>query len=286
MDLKKEILKCIVKNSALSEIIKMFYDSPLIRVDELFSKVVESKKNIESLNFLISNGFLVRTGNYFKAVNNTWKIAYALKSYEVAKVYLDKFFVDELLMQGNVLDLGCGGGAYAAYLNSSKKDSIIGVDIDEDLIYIAKMKNKNCQFLIADAHALPFRSGTFNFVLSLLLLPYVNEEKVIHEISRVLLKEGIIFLRLHGPGLYLENAFKRRRAGILSRMINLFIMFNTFIYYLTGKKIINNTFQSKSKVQKLLKDHGFLILKVNDESKYAGLPTLWNVMAKKVVSSK
>jgi hypothetical protein len=54
----RTLLKCIVENSTVSEIIKMFYDSPLIRTDELFSKVGKDKKNVESLNFLIFNGFL------------------------------------------------------------------------------------------------------------------------------------------------------------------------------------------------------------------------------------
>ena len=69
-----------------------------------------------------------------------------------------------------MLEIGCGSGAVSKHSYDKYKLNVTGTDVDEDQIEIAKMSTKdlkNINFLFADATNLPFRSKSFDIVLSI-----------------------------------------------------------------------------------------------------------------------
>ncbi len=99
------------------------------------------------------------------------------------------------LTGGTILDIGCADGVFTnVVLAKSKANKIIGVDVLKHSIAWAKnhwKKNKKMSFRVADAHKLPFKTGTFEAVVALEVLEHVfDPQKVVNEIKRVLKKDG------------------------------------------------------------------------------------------------
>ena len=88
-----------------------------------------------------------------------------------------------------VLDVGCGTGHLAvSVLERSASATVHGIDLAPVYIEYARSRNHNprLEFRVGDACALPFPGGTFDRVLSLLLLHFVpRPHDAIAEIRRV-----------------------------------------------------------------------------------------------------
>lgn len=100
--------------------------------------------------------------------------------------------------RGKILDVGCGTGAYFKYF---KGDEIFGVDLEEKYLRaIDKKKYPNKKIVLkkADIRNLPFKDNTFDFVMSSLVLEYMQTEKdfkkAISELQRVLKKDGMLIV--------------------------------------------------------------------------------------------
>ncbi len=94
--------------------------------------------------------------------------------------------------KGLVLDLACGSGRFVALLQK-KERTIVGVDISMDMLKIAKEKNNNAFFVLADAISLPFKNNTFTHTISLKALPHIPQlKKALKEIGRVTKKEAVL----------------------------------------------------------------------------------------------
>lgn len=96
-----------------------------------------------------------------------------------------------------ILDVGCGTGAYDRVL-ANMGHEVIGIDYSEYAIYkaVEKSKGKDIQYLISAVPYLPFKNESFDLVICIGVLQYVeNEQAVICEIKRVLKNnEGILIL--------------------------------------------------------------------------------------------
>jgi ubiquinone/menaquinone biosynthesis C-methylase UbiE len=88
------------------------------------------------------------------------------------------------------LDVGCNAGLYTKMLHDYQMN-VCGVDIAESLIREAKITYPFIDFIHADAHYLPFKNSSFDFVVSFGLLQCVSDwRKAIQEISRILRPGG------------------------------------------------------------------------------------------------
>lgn len=101
--------------------------------------------------------------------------------------------------KGAILDIGCADGTFSeVILRSTGASRFVGIDVVDHLIadnnrYFSQ--NKNMQFLVADAHELPFPDHTFDAVFALEVMEHVeNPGKVLQEIKRVLKPTGYIVL--------------------------------------------------------------------------------------------
>ncbi len=100
-----------------------------------------------------------------------------------------------------LLELGCGPGFYACRLSSEMPTlETTGVDLSHNLIARATSRARsldlrNCTFQHADAHALPYASGSIDaIVVSRLFLIVPEKEGIVSEIFRVLRPHGRCFI--------------------------------------------------------------------------------------------
>lgn len=105
------------------------------------------------------------------------------------------------LKSKKVLDAGCGNGYLTRKMAKSAKQ-VIGVDITEELIEIAKNKDnpQNVEFIQANLESLPFVDGYFDSILSNLVLVDIERlDKVIHELGRVIRRSGDLVVSILHP---------------------------------------------------------------------------------------
>ncbi len=97
------------------------------------------------------------------------------------------------LPRGKALEIGSGTGHWTKFFKHLGFD-IIGVDICDKMIEIAKKKLPNIQFIKADATDLPFDDETFDYVFAITVFEFIeNQDKAFQEAFRVL-KTGGYFL--------------------------------------------------------------------------------------------
>lgn len=100
-----------------------------------------------------------------------------------------------------LLELGCGPGFYACRLSEEFPNlRTTGVDLSFSLIQRARdraaaRRLSNCSFQRADAHSLPYASGSIDcIVVSRLFLIVPDKEGIVREIFRVLKPRGLCFI--------------------------------------------------------------------------------------------
>ncbi len=131
--------------------------------------------------------------------------------------------VVEHLPRGRVMDVGTGPGYLPieiAKLND--KIEIIGIDLSPKMIQLAKANARersveNVEFQLADANKLPFRDGSFDFVISTgALHHWCNPAQVFSELNRLLRKEGyawIYDLRRDARSEEISDSLGKRAPG-------------------------------------------------------------------------
>ncbi len=104
----------------------------------------------------------------------------------------------DLPKASRVLDVATGTGEQA-YAFAERGFNVVGVDLSEDMLEVAKKKKKNgkAEFEMADATRLPFENESFDascvsFALHDMIVPI--REKVLTEMSRVTKKNGTLII--------------------------------------------------------------------------------------------
>lgn len=97
-----------------------------------------------------------------------------------------------------ILDVGTGTGFFARMI-AKRKAKIIGIDMSENMLKIARELSKNeklkMRFLKGNAEDLPFKDSTFDKIIAIDLIEHLkNPEIFIREASRVLKNDGKIVL--------------------------------------------------------------------------------------------
>ena len=101
----------------------------------------------------------------------------------------------DLLKQinGKVLEVGCGAGAFTRAVKKYRPDlKITGSDIDSKSIKLAKKTDSINSYVQADINKLPFNSSSFDTVLAFDVIEHLkNPRQAFSEINRVLKKNGV-----------------------------------------------------------------------------------------------
>ena len=91
---------------------------------------------------------------------------------------LDQFAI------GKILDIGCGSGIYAHYLQQ-KGYQVTAIDQQKQFIQQAQKKYKQVIFQQASALKLPFKNQSFDTAILFDILEHVDDVKVLQETTRV-----------------------------------------------------------------------------------------------------
>lgn len=136
--------------------------------------------------------------------------------------------LDDLKIEGNILDIGCGNGNLCELL-SDNKYNYYGIDYSIDAIETAKEKyknNKNANFWHMSADKLEFDNEFFDFIIIKAVLTVIDSSEkrknIMSEINRTLKKNGYVYIadfaqtwhnRLY-RNRYIENYKKTNELGL------------------------------------------------------------------------
>ena len=113
-----------------------------------------------------------------------------------ATVGRDKHWKKNILtkIQGNtVLDLASGTGILSEMIkDSSEAVQVLSLDLSFEYVKISKNRRKIQSVVNANAEILPFRNKSCDCIVSSYLAKYVDIDKMVAEISRVITPNGII----------------------------------------------------------------------------------------------
>ncbi len=154
---------------------------------------------------------LVRTG-YNKVAEKLQEIS-SLEKEGSAKLNLLANFTSRVPLGGLVLDAGCGNGVYSRYL--SDKFKVIGVDISEKQIELARQNAPKAEFICEDMTKISFSTEFFDGILSYYAIIHVPRDEhygLLSSFYRMLKFNGFVLLIFHtnnDPESYAENFFDR-----------------------------------------------------------------------------
>jgi len=175
---------------------------------------------------------------------------------------LDPIIFKYLKSNTKILDAGCGFGKTIFELYHEGYKNVSGVDINENGIKFAKSKFQelgvNLDFRVNDANSLTYNNETFDFMINQAFWTTIigKEEriKIIKEFSRVLKKDGIIYIadfgrtwnQTHYRKVYTEGIKKKLETGT-------FKVFNKK----TGEFMYLAHHYTKHELKQLLEEGGF-----------------------------
>ncbi|MDR2835506.1 MAG: class I SAM-dependent methyltransferase [Bacteroidales bacterium] len=137
--------------------------------------------------------------------DNLNDLYYSYTFSQIDKTLINYFQIDDT--QSNkplALDVGCGTGIQSLRL-AKLGYKVIGIDISENLVNIAKQKLKNsgiddAEFYLINAESIPFEDNFFDVVNCCgPTLPFIEKwQQTLSEISRVLKPNGKFLLEVEG----------------------------------------------------------------------------------------
>jgi len=159
-----------------------------------------------------------------------------------------------------VLDLGCGTGNLPIRAGVSAKDEVIGVDIAEEALAIARKRFPERAFCLASAEELPFASGSFDRVVSAVALPYMDIRQALAEANRLLVPGGSVFFSLH-PLRFTLSELRRAFPRIVPTLYRIFVILNGIVLHVAGRVLTlrgrRESFQTRRGIRRLLERSGF-----------------------------
>ncbi|MGP1507040.1 MAG: class I SAM-dependent methyltransferase [Campylobacter sp.] len=89
-------------------------------------------------------------------------------------------------IKGNLLEIGCGIGFFTNILNNSLKDiNLVAVDISDIAINKARIKYPNISFNVDSLPNLNFKYNTFDCVMAIEMLYYLDDTKKLKSIDKI-----------------------------------------------------------------------------------------------------
>jgi ubiquinone/menaquinone biosynthesis C-methylase UbiE len=186
-----------------------------------------------------------------KSINSLTRQAYNLTAQKYHDLFhnemnekeYDRKLLDSLAARFNkdliVCDAGCGPSAHIGRYLFEKGIKVIGVDISEKCVEIAKLYNPDMKFEIADIGAMPFENNSFDGLISyysIINTPKIYMNRLFTEFNRVL-----------KPGGYLLVAVK---VGIAEGYIGDLLGIKTKIY---------NSLFTQDEIVNFFKESGFQV---------------------------
>jgi len=185
-------------------------------------------------------------------------------------LWLDKY--DNMLIKSidvPIIDLGCGFGNNTLYLKERGYE-VIACDFSEEALKVLSNLFNNLNVKCFDMQdGLPFENSTARVIISDLSLHYFSwkdTQKILKEISRVLMKDGILLCRFNsindrnygaGQGIEIEENF----------------------YDIDGNL---KRFFSEEQLRELFKDWDIQYIEESEMNRYNNIKIAWEIAIKKI----
>lgn len=164
-----------------------------------------------------------------------------------------------------VLDLGCGSGRGLASWGVTASDEVTGLDIDNSRLVTAKVRFPNRTYLQGAGECLPFEDESFDHAISAVALPYMNIQKTLAEIHRILVPGGGLSLSLHLPTFTIAELLHNAIPKPVPTLFRLYVMANGLLFHCTGRTVgflraRTESFQTERGMRVALNRAGFVNL--------------------------
>lgn len=120
-----------------------------------------------------------------------------------------------------ILEIGCGTGEYTKHLAQKlPKSKIIGLDISDKMIKIAKAKCKkypNTSFVVNSAYDTGFKPNSFDVVCGFYVLHHLEIFRIRKELKRILKPGGIFFF--YEPNILNPVVYLIKSSKMLKRLV-------------------------------------------------------------------
>jgi ubiquinone/menaquinone biosynthesis C-methylase UbiE len=136
-----------------------------------------------------------------------------------------------------VLDLGCGSGRELGSWGVTDSDDVTGIDIDGSRLASANRQFCNRIHVQGRGECLPFRDEYFDYVISAVALPYMNIQKTLLEIYRVLVPGGAVGLSLHLLSFTVDEFVHQALPKPVPTLFRLYVMANGLVFHCSGKTV-------------------------------------------------
>jgi ubiquinone/menaquinone biosynthesis C-methylase UbiE len=167
----------------------------------------------------------------------------------------------------SILDLACGEGWYTRQLKKKGAAVVIGVDISEQMIKLAKQKEAqhklNIDYIVADVMGLG-KIGDFDLVVASYLLNYAPTEAQLLKMCQTIfinLKEGGRFVTVNNNSEQPPNSYLKTKKYGFIKSISQPLQAGTAIKYTfdnDGKPFsFDNYYLSQETYQRVFKNVGF-----------------------------
>lgn len=135
--------------------------------------------------------------------------------------------VDGMARSGaTVVDLGCGPATVLQRLANARADlSLVGVDIDERMLAIARSRLPKARLLQASINTVPLEDGSADVVMSSMVFHHLNrqiKQGAFREAKRILKPTGLLLLcdfsvPVNRRGAWLVRWFGKMETGVASQ---------------------------------------------------------------------
>jgi SAM-dependent methyltransferase len=217
--------------------------------------------------------------------NNLWNIDEFFETGERDVAAILKY-IEALpfhLRSGSALDFGCGVGRLTQALGT-RFDYCCGVDIARSMIRLARRLNRHgrrCRYVLNERNDLSiFKSGTFDFICTLITLQHMKPEyskNYLLDFLRVLAPGGLLFFQLPGerrsPATGINHnpveaapAEEAKRQGAARALYEMVAeLYRARVNPVPFDPVMEMHAVPKDEVLKLVQDNGGRVLKVQDD---------------------
>lgn len=113
-----------------------------------------------------------------------------------------------------LLDVGCGTGYFSRRFAREAGMKVTGIDIDPDMIAVARRQAPEIEFALGDMKRLPFADASFDHAVAITSLCFVADERqVIREMTRIARCRVTLGLLNRHSILYLQKRRGQSYAG-------------------------------------------------------------------------
>ncbi len=232
---------------------------------QIFAERFETKAALKRFENVLKSPKNAVMRDYFDTLSGSWSGIYAGDANAITDINLQKRLDDihallaenQGTQQARLLDVGCGTGELLASLEAHGFEHAHGVDYSTQMLTVAKRIHPNIRVSQGDACALDFTDNSFQVLVSMGLLEYIEQaSSALSEFYRVLAPNGVAIITVPNKGSLFRKLFKCDRfvARLLKKLLRRPVSATAWNYH---------KHWSLEEITKLLLENGFLVTQAN-----------------------